>query len=95
MVSSRPVVSTTATLIAVNDTQARSSVIVKNVTGSESVYLGRGPSHPGGDAGVTTSTGWEWETTDGPISVDLGPTESLYGVITTSDQTLHVLQGEV
>ncbi len=93
IVASRPTVRTAPTLIAQNATpddgpasgEAQSfSTIVKNVTGTGSVFLG-GPD-------VTTLTGYEWTTADRPLSLDLEPGEKLYGIVAVAEQTVHVLR---
>lgn len=85
MLPSRPAVAATVTLIAENTDQAPLSIVMKNRTGTESVFLG--------GAAVTTATGYEWQTTDGPLSVDLLYREKLWGIVATNAQTLHVLKG--
>lgn len=83
MQGSRVVVGTEATKIAEAVSGRYSSVLLKNKTAGESIFLG-GPS-------VTDADGFEWETGDGPISMDI-PLGGLYGVVTTNDQTVHVLK---
>lgn len=90
IVAARPAISISATLIATNassDTSDASnrSFILKNITGSAAVFVG--PS------GVTTSSGFQWDVADGPLSVDLEPGESVYGIVASTPQTLHVLSG--
>lgn len=92
IVASRPAILTTEVLIASNaatdagEADARTRrYVVKNVTGTAAVFLG--PS------GVTTSNGFQWDIADGPLTVDLEPGESLYGIVASTTQTLHVLQG--
>jgi hypothetical protein len=87
---SRPVVTTTASLIyqhPANPNQGGKAVdlLLKNVTLTDDVYLG--------DSTVTTATGWHWEIGDGAISWSVEPGESVYGIVATSDQTIHVLAG--
>lgn len=87
------VVGATPTLIATNAlTQTRQedrstlSFLIKNSTKTASVFL------DGTDA-VTTS-GWPWDASvDGPLSIDLEPGESLYGIVASVSQTLSVLAG--
>ncbi|MDQ3933423.1 MAG: hypothetical protein M3340_02195 [Actinomycetota bacterium] len=85
-----------ATLIAENDqpttgdASSRSDqwtrrYLLKNVTGTASVYLG------GTDA-VTTGNGFEWTVADGPLEVELEPGEKLYGVVAATTQAVHVLR---
>ena len=89
--TSRPAVATTAggTLIYSNAEASSGDeyavkVLLKNVTGTASVYLG--PS------GVTTATGFEWAPADGPLTWELEPGESLYGIVAATQQTVHVLK---
>lgn len=84
MLPSRPPVASTVTLIAENTDQAPLSIVMKNRTSTESVFLG--------GSAVTTATGYEWQTTDGPISVDLAYREKLWGIVAVATQTLHVLK---
>lgn len=56
--------------------------LLKNKTGTAPVFLGA--------ANVSTSNGFEWAPTDGPLDIELEPGESLYGVADTQ-QTIHVL----
>lgn len=86
--SSRPAVNTTAGGVLILDPggdgdNIGASVVLKNVTGTASVFLG--PS------GVTTANGFEWAPADGPLSIDLGREEKLYGIVAVTTQTLHVL----
>jgi hypothetical protein len=80
---------TTATLIATNsgsgDDQSTKSFLVLNATATANIFLG--------DSGVTTGTGLQWASTDGPLSIDLEPGESLYGRVASTLQTVHVLGG--
>jgi hypothetical protein len=57
------------------------SLLLKNKTGSASVWLG--------GKTVDETTGYEWETTDGPIGIDVSG--HLYAHAET-DQTIHVLE---
>lgn len=89
--AARPAVTTSATAIytapaatgSSGDDWAGRSFLMKNITGTASVFLG--PS------GVTTSNGYEWATADGPIGVTLEPGEVLYGIVASTTQTIHVL----
>lgn len=94
--ATRPAVTTSATLVASNALADDSSIqsshdwavrsfLVKNHTGTESVFLG--PS----DVAAGTPA-FEWATTDGPLTVDLEPGEALYGIVVAATQTLHVLR---
>jgi hypothetical protein len=60
-------------------------VLVKNTTASATVYLG-------GANTVTTGNGYAWAATDGPISVDLEPGETLYGIVASVTQVCHALK---
>lgn len=86
----RVTVTNSATLIATNDRPVgdaeanKFSLLIKNVTATAAVFLG--------DSAETTSTGWQWDTTDGPVAVDLEAGESLYGIVASTNQTLHVLR---
>lgn len=89
--ATRPVVGTTATLIASNpaaefaDFSTR-AFAVKNATASAPVFLG--------DDTVTPESGFEWAVTDGPLEIDLEPSEELWGIISPdapAPQLLHVL----
>lgn len=96
VMSTRPAITTTVTLIATNDLAdiasiqgshdwATRSFLIKNSTGTASVFLG--------DSDVTAATpAFEWTTTDGPLSIDLEPGEALYGIVAVTTQTLHVLR---
>ena len=91
VVAARVVVSNEATLIAENttapsgsDDAQTESYLLDNNTGTESVFIG--------PAGVTTASGFEWKTTHPPLTVPLEPGESLYGIVTTDDQTVHRLK---
>jgi hypothetical protein len=96
IVSTRPAVLTTATLIASNVLADAASIqeshdyavrsfLVKNFTGTASVFIG------GSDV-TAASPAFEWTTTDGPLTVDLEPGEELYGIVAATTQTLHVLR---
>lgn len=82
-------VTTSATLICRNtasvgaDDSATLGFVVKNTTGTANVFVG--------PTGVTTGTGFQWSATDGPLSIDLEPQESLYGIVAATTQVLHVL----
>lgn len=85
--ASRVSVTTSATAVATlatggADIDAR-SFLLSNATATESVFVG--PS------GVTTANGFEWKTTHPPLSITLEPGESLYGIVATNAQTVHVL----
>lgn len=90
IVTTRVTVTTAATAIATNsaadpgesDYRTR-SFVVKNVGGTTAIFLG--------PTGVTTATGLQWDVADGPLSVDLEPGESIYGIVSSGTQTLHVL----
>lgn len=94
--ATRPAVTTSATLVAANtladDTTlmpvhdwARRSFLVKNMTGTASVFLGT--------SGVTAAApAFEWAVADGPLMIDLEPGEELYGIVAATTQTLHVLR---
>lgn len=89
VVASRPSVTTSATKIAENTSGDSTDVstlsfVLKNLTASASIYVG--PS------GVTTSNGFEWAVSDGPLSIDLEPGEELYGIVASTSQTVHVLK---
>lgn len=58
--------------------------LLKNITGTATVFVG--PS------GVTTGTGFAWAVSDGPLEVELEPGESLYGIVASTSQTVHVLR---
>lgn len=96
IVSTRPAVSTVATLIASNVLADDSSVqvshdwavrsfVAKNATATASVFLG------GSDVTAATPA-FEWAITDGPLTFELEPGESLYGIVAVTTQTLHVLR---
>lgn len=89
---SRATVTTSAVLLASNaatdpgegDYRNR-RFIIKNSTGTASVFLG--------GSGVTTATGLEWAPDDGPLGdIELEPGESLYGIVAATTQTVHVLR---
>jgi hypothetical protein len=88
----RPSATTSATLLASvpatasdRDDYSTISVVLKNVTGSAAIFLG-------GDNTVTTGTGFQWDVADGPLSVDLEPGESLYGIVVAVTQVVHVMK---
>lgn len=89
VVASRPVAGSPAVLLAQNTASSDASdasvisVLLRNTTGTGSVWLG--PS------GVDSTTGFEWEVDDGPIALDLEPGESLYGYATIP-QTIQTLK---
>lgn len=58
--------------------------LLKNVTASATVFLGA--------SGVATGTGFAWAAADGPLEVELEPGESLYGIVASTPQTIHVLR---
>jgi hypothetical protein len=63
------------------------SFAVKNVTASAVIYLG--------ERDVTSTTGFPWDaTTDGPLSIDCEPGETLYGILASGqpDQTVKTLE---
>lgn len=87
----RPSVTTSAVLLAsvpggsgIDDYNTL-SVVLKNVTGSAAIFLG-------GDNTVTTSTGFQWDVADGPLAIDLEPGESLYGIVVSVTQVVHVMK---
>ena len=86
-ISSRQAVpiGTTPTLIVSHtaSTGAPANYLARNATGTATIYLG--------PAGVTTSTGFEWLSTDAPLSFALGVGEALYGVVASSTQNVDVL----
>jgi hypothetical protein len=91
VVVTRPVVGTSATLIAQNtasagaDDTATLSFIVKNVTGSATIWLN-------GTNAVSSSNGLQWDPSDGPLGdLWLEPGEALWGIVASVPQTLHVL----
>jgi hypothetical protein len=90
VVATKITVGTSAGVIASNSTPdviqgdyQAAAFLVKNVTGGD-VFLG-------GDSSVTTNSGFKWSATDGVLTVELEPGESLYG-IAASNQTIHVLR---
>lgn len=89
--ASRTTVTSTATLLATNASSTTVvgdytalSFVLKNLTGTASIFLG-------GGAAVTTGNGFEWAPGDGPISIDLEPGESLYAIVAAGTQTVHSL----
>ena len=89
VVVTRPAPTTSAVLIASvadsggsGDDWGGKSFLLKNVTATAAVFLG--PS------GVTTANGFQWDTADGPITWTLEPGESLYGIVASVTQTIHV-----
>lgn len=77
-------VGTSSTVIA----QGRGSFVIKNKTATASIFL-----ETSDDAGAASATtGFEWETTDGPLSIDLWENEILYGLVSSTQQTVHVLE---
>ena len=91
IVVTQPAVGTSATLICQNtagdpgegDYRTR-RFRIKNVTATAPVFIG--------PAGVTTANGYSFATADSPIVIELEPGEALYGIVTTTTQTLHVIQ---
>lgn len=92
VVAAQVSVGTTAQLIGTNSATSDSegdyrnrTLLVKNITGG-TVFLG-------GDNTVTTANGFQWvAATDGILSIDLEPGESLYGIVATGSLTLHTLR---
>lgn len=88
--ATRPSVGTTASIIAENTTNARGDesktvgFLLKNATGTASVFLG------GSD--VTTGNGFEWAVADGALPISLEPGEKLYGRVASGTQTVHALK---
>lgn len=77
-------VSTAATLLASGAGRSQSdkaTVIVKNASGA--MFLG--------GLGVTTATGLPLATTES-VSMDLGPGDSLYGIVAAATSTVAVLR---
>ena len=62
-------------------------VVLKNLTASAAIFLG--------GSGLTTGNGFQWDVTDGTLSWELEPGETLYGVTPsgTVAQVIHVLSG--
>ena len=88
--ATRPAVTTSATKIAENTSTHASdgeavSFLVKNATGTAAVFLGA-------DNTVAAANGFQWDTADGSLSVDLEPGEQLWGIVAATTQTLHVLK---
>lgn len=89
--ATRPVAGVTATLLATNssgspgegDYRSR-SYLLRNLTASAPVFLG-------GDNTVTTGNGFQWDSASGSVQITLEPGESLYGIVTATPQTIHVL----
>lgn len=81
----RPIVGTTRVAVATNPAFPAVRVMLRNQTGTGTVYLG-GPD-------VTTADGYAWEPSQGPMpwTLDLG--ETLYAIVSGASQTLHVLAG--
>jgi hypothetical protein len=87
-------VGTTATLLAAHPESATADAshrewsarryLAKNVTATTTVYVG------GTDA-VTTANGFAWEATDGALAFTLEPGESMYAIVASGSQTVHVL----
>lgn len=88
--ATRPVAGVAATLLASNAASGaegdfRSTrVLLKNLTSTAPVFLG-------GDNTVTAGNGFQWDVSDGALEVTLEPGETLYGIVATTPQTLHVL----
>jgi hypothetical protein len=92
----RPAVTTAATLIAANTNTdetaskpvhdwATRSFLLKNMTGTASVFVGAGD--------VTAAPpAFEWAVADGWMNIDLEPGEELWGIVAVTTQTLHVLR---
>lgn len=79
---SRVTVATTATLIDTGSAMGATTVLIRN-PGSASVYLG--------PAAVLTTTGFELAAGDA-VTVPLGPSEALYGIVATGTVIVHVLE---
>ena len=58
--------------------------LIRLPAGADDVFLG--------DDAVTTSTGYQWVQTEGPISGELYGGEALYGTVTAGTQVVHVLR---
>lgn len=92
VVPSRVTVTAVAGVLARNDAKYtgradewnRRSYLIKNVTASETVFLG--------GAGVATTTGFAWAAGDGALEVNLEPGEELLAIRGgLADQEVHVL----
>lgn len=60
--------------------------IVKNVTGTQPVYLGKDTTE------ASAVNGFAWAASDGTLTIDLEPGETLYGLSAGATQTLHTLE---
>ena len=65
------------------DSAAGQSLAVKNL-GAASVFLG--------GSGVTTAAGWEVAAGDPPVTVDLPPGSTLYGIVASGTVSVQVMQ---
>lgn len=90
VLAARPVADVTASLIASNtvsdgegDFRSR-SYLIRNVTATAPVILG-------GDSAVTVASGFQWDAAAGAMEIVLEPGESLYGIVSATPQTIHVL----
>jgi hypothetical protein len=82
LTAARVTVASTATLVSTGSTTGGSSVLIRNA-GAASVYLGA--------VAVTTATGFELPAGDA-ITVPLGPSEPVYGIVTTGTVVVHKLE---
>lgn len=74
----------TPVAVASQETAIASMQVTIRNKGSKACFLG-GPD-------VTSSTGYELDTTDGPVQMSLGSSGSLYAICAGTDTTtLHVL----
>jgi hypothetical protein len=82
IVATRVTVATTATLLYTAATGG-SNVLIRNPAGGASVYLGA--------AAVTTATGFELVAGDA-VTLPLGPSDPVYGIVTTGTVIVHVME---
>lgn len=83
VVAARTDVETSATLLVDGADTNGAQAVLKNITGTASVFLG--------GSGVTAANGFEWAVDDGPLGIDLGRGDKLYGIVAATNQTVHVL----
>jgi hypothetical protein len=96
VVQSRVTVGTSATLLASGPALGKQpgedfsnyKFTLKNLTGTASVFLG------GSDVTTSGGTGGlQWDAADGPGYFELEPGETLYGIVASVSQVVHVLKG--
>lgn len=77
--------SASAALATADPSAVDSAFLLKNMTGTAPIYLEVGSA-------ATTTNGFRWDPTDGPMSLTLDKGEVLYAISGGADQTVHLLR---